>query len=161
MVSNAMTRKLTLVHQPNMKLPNRPSLLCIVKVASKQLNMLLQKPARAAAVEVGIECTRASRINWWGESKVVSKITITPTAKQAFEQKKQSPRAYGEQQAPDSSKPKLTKEVLPEKDHAKRAGTARTPEKLEEVGPSDAPRKRHYENLPLAYCSPHVIRLQS
>ena len=50
--------------------------------------------------------------------------------------------AYVDRQAPDSSKPKLTKEEFPEKDHEKRAGAARPPEKSEEVGPSDALRKR-------------------
>ncbi|KAJ8435635.1 hypothetical protein Cgig2_000301 [Carnegiea gigantea] len=87
------------------------------------------------------------------------KMVIAPTAKQVVEQKKGSPRAYGEQQALDSSKPKLAKEVLLEKDHEKRVGAARTPEKSEEVGPLDALRKRPSENLPLAYCSPYVIRL--
>ncbi|KAJ8419722.1 hypothetical protein Cgig2_020783 [Carnegiea gigantea] len=55
------------------------------------------------------------------------------------EDKKRSPRAYGEKQILDSSKPKLTKE--------------------EEVGPSDALRKRQPENLPLTYWSPYVIWL--
>ncbi|KAJ8420015.1 hypothetical protein Cgig2_020041 [Carnegiea gigantea] len=75
------------------------------------------------------------------------------------DEKKGSPRACNEQQAPDSSKPKLTKEVLPEKDHEKCVGAARTPKKLEEVGPSGALRKRQPENLPLAYYSPYVILL--
>ncbi|KAJ8425628.1 hypothetical protein Cgig2_024283 [Carnegiea gigantea] len=57
-------------------------------------------------------------------------------------------------QATNSSKLKLTKEVLPEKDDGKCVGVARTPKKLEEVGPSDALRKRQPNNLPLAYCSP-------
>ncbi|KAJ8426724.1 hypothetical protein Cgig2_004223 [Carnegiea gigantea] len=46
---------------------------------------------------------------------------------------------------------KLTKEVLPEKDHEKHIGV-----KSEEVGPSDVLRKRQPENLPLAYCSLYV-----
>ena len=78
-------------------------------------------------------------------------MTIAPTAKQAVEQKKRNPRAYSEQQEPDSCKLKLTKEVLHEKDHKKRVGTIRTLEKLEEVGLSNALRKRQPENLPTAY----------
>ncbi|KAJ8420075.1 LOW QUALITY PROTEIN: hypothetical protein Cgig2_023139 [Carnegiea gigantea] len=62
-------------------------------------------------------------------------------------------------QATDSSIPKLTKEVLFEKDDEKHVGAVRTPEKLEEVGPSDALRKQQPENLPLAYCSLYVIQL--
>ncbi|KAJ8425639.1 hypothetical protein Cgig2_024294 [Carnegiea gigantea] len=50
-------------------------------------------------------------------------------------------------------------EVLPEKDDEKRVGVVRTPERLDEVGPSDALRKREPDNLLLAYCSPYVIRL--
>ncbi|KAJ8429603.1 hypothetical protein Cgig2_008833 [Carnegiea gigantea] len=88
------------------------------------------------------------------QSSIGRKMIITPSAKQVVEQKKGSPRAYSEQQAPDSSKPKLTKE-----DHEKRVGATRTPEKSEEVGPSDALRKRQSENLPLAYYSPYVIWL--
>ncbi|KAJ8426241.1 hypothetical protein Cgig2_018526 [Carnegiea gigantea] len=65
--------------------------------------------------------------------------------------KKGHPRAYGEQEEPDSSKLKLTKEVLPKKNHKKR--------KSEEVGPSNALRKPEPENLPLPYCSLYVIRL--
>ncbi|KAJ8425623.1 hypothetical protein Cgig2_018408 [Carnegiea gigantea] len=53
-------------------------------------------------------------------------------------QKKQSPRAYGEQQAPDSSKPKLTKEMLSKKDHEKCVGAARTPEKSEKLTKLDS-----------------------
>ncbi|KAJ8424152.1 hypothetical protein Cgig2_001614 [Carnegiea gigantea] len=49
---------------------------------------------------------------------------------------KGSPRVDGDQQATDSNKPKLTKEVLPEKDDEKRL-----------------------ENLSLACCSSYVIRL--
>ncbi|KAJ8422302.1 hypothetical protein Cgig2_014527 [Carnegiea gigantea] len=69
---------------------------------------------------------------------------------EAVEQKKGSLEAYGEQQATDSRKPKLMKEVLPEKDDVKCVGAARTPEKSEERQP---------ENLPLAYYSPYVIWL--
>ena len=69
------------------------------------------------------------------QTSIGEKMTISPIVRQLVEQKKGSPRAYDEQQAPDSSKPKLTKEVLPKKDHEKRVGAARTPEKSEEVGP--------------------------
>jgi len=48
---------------------------------------------------------------------------------------------------------------LDEKDGEKRVGAAITSEKLEEVGPSAAMRKRRPEKLPLAYCSSYVIRL--
>ncbi|KAJ8420795.1 hypothetical protein Cgig2_016838 [Carnegiea gigantea] len=75
------------------------------------------------------------------------------------EQKKGSPRAYSEQRAPHSRKPKLTKEVLLQKDHDRRVGTTRTLENSKEVGLSDALKKRQPENLPLAYCSLYVIRL--
>jgi len=37
-------------------------------------------------------------------------------------------------------------------------GVTRTPEKSEEVGPSNALRKRQPENLPPAYYSPYVIQ---
>jgi len=70
------------------------------------------------------------------------KRTIALTTKQAVEQKKGSPKAYDEQQALDSRKPKLTKEVFPKKDDEEHVGAVRTPEKLKEVGPSDALRKR-------------------
>ncbi|KAJ8420847.1 hypothetical protein Cgig2_023136 [Carnegiea gigantea] len=66
--------------------------------------------------------------------------------------------ALNARQAADSNKPKPTKVVLPKKDHGKRVGAARTPEKSEEVDPSDALRKREPKNLPLAYCSPFVTR---
>ncbi|KAJ8445638.1 hypothetical protein Cgig2_018579 [Carnegiea gigantea] len=58
------------------------------------------------------------------------------------------PRASAEQVAINSRKPKLIKEVPPKKHDEKHLGAARTLEKLEEP-----------ENLPLAYCSPYVIRL--
>ncbi|KAJ8429512.1 hypothetical protein Cgig2_016244 [Carnegiea gigantea] len=67
--------------------------------------------------------------------------------KQTVEQKKGSPRAYSEQKAADCRKPKLTKEVLAEKDNEKR------------VGVGDAPRKRQSENIPLVYFFLYVIRL--
>jgi len=60
-------------------------------------------------------------------------------------------------QATDSSKPKLTNEVLPEKDDEKRVDAVRTLLKLEEVGPSNALSRRRPKNLPLAYCFPYVI----
>ena len=93
------------------------------------------------------------------QSSIDEKMTIEPAGKQAVEQKKGSPRTDGDQQATHSSKPKLTKEVLPEKDDEKRVGAARTLEKLEEVGSSDALKKWQLKNLPLAYCSLYVIRL--
>jgi len=49
--------------------------------------------------------------------------------------------------------------VLREKDDGKRLCATRTLEKLEEVGPSNALRKRQLENLPSAYYSPYVIHL--
>ncbi|KAJ8419744.1 hypothetical protein Cgig2_027326 [Carnegiea gigantea] len=72
---------------------------------------------------ISSQCQRASRTDQ----------TSTPV-----EQNKGSPRASSEQVATNSRKPKLTKEVLPEKHDKKRLGATRTPEKLEEVGPSDA-----------------------
>ncbi|KAJ8425638.1 hypothetical protein Cgig2_024293 [Carnegiea gigantea] len=76
-----------------------------------------------------------------------------------LKRKKRSPNTDDDQHAIDSCKPKLTKEVLPEKDDEKRVGVARTPERLEEVGSTDALRKRQPDNLPLAYCSQYVIWL--
>ncbi|KAJ8420870.1 hypothetical protein Cgig2_023870 [Carnegiea gigantea] len=73
--------------------------------------------------------------------------------KKAVDQKKGSPGAYSEQEATDSRKPKLIKEVLLKKDNENCVGAARTPEKSEEVGPLDAPRKQSPQNLPLAYSS--------
>ncbi|KAJ8419971.1 hypothetical protein Cgig2_015294 [Carnegiea gigantea] len=75
------------------------------------------------------------------------------------EQNKGSRRASSEQVTTDSRKPKLTKEVLPEKYDEKRLGDIRTPKKLEEVGPSDAFKKRQPENLPLAHYLSYVIWL--
>ncbi|KAJ8425103.1 LOW QUALITY PROTEIN: hypothetical protein Cgig2_032216 [Carnegiea gigantea] len=63
------------------------------------------------------------------------------------------------EQATDSSKPKSTKEMFPKKDDEKLVGSARTPERLEEVSLSDTLRKQQPKNIPLAYCSPYVIRL--
>ena len=76
------------------------------------------------------------------QSSIGKKMMIASTGKQAVEQKKGSPRAYGEQQALDSSKPKLTKEVLPKKDDEKLMGAIRTSKKSEEVGPLGALRKQ-------------------
>ncbi|KAJ8422523.1 LOW QUALITY PROTEIN: hypothetical protein Cgig2_002552 [Carnegiea gigantea] len=53
------------------------------------------------------------------------------------EQKKGSPRASGKQEATNSM-PKLTEKVSPEEHDETRSGAARTPEKLEEVGSSNA-----------------------
>ncbi|KAJ8434778.1 LOW QUALITY PROTEIN: hypothetical protein Cgig2_003106 [Carnegiea gigantea] len=53
------------------------------------------------------------------ESSIGEKMIIASTIKQAVEQQKGSPRAYRKRQAPYSNKPKLTKEVLPKKDHEK------------------------------------------
>jgi len=55
--------------------------------------------------------------------------------------------------------PKLTKEVLPKKHDQKHLGAARTPEKLEELGPLATLKKLQPKNLPPAYCSPYVIWL--
>ncbi|KAJ8431997.1 hypothetical protein Cgig2_005926 [Carnegiea gigantea] len=63
------------------------------------------------------------------------------TGLKLVEQNKGSPRAF-------DKKPKLTKEVLPEKHDEKHLGAVRTPEKLEDPN-----------NLPLTCCSPYVIRL--
>ena len=49
--------------------------------------------------------------------------------------------------------------MLLKNDDEKHVGAVRTLEKLEEVGPSNALRKRQPKNLPLAYCSLYVIRL--
>ncbi|KAJ8420956.1 hypothetical protein Cgig2_025810 [Carnegiea gigantea] len=98
-------------------------------------------------------------------SKVPSPHNAKEPAKQSkqalqpVEQKKGSPRAYDEQEATDSRKPKLTKEVVPKKNNEKHLGAARTPEKLKEASPLDALKKRQTKKLPLAYCSPYVIRL--
>ncbi|KAJ8420707.1 hypothetical protein Cgig2_000530 [Carnegiea gigantea] len=61
---------------------------------------------------------------------------------EAIEHNNRSPKASDEQVATDSKKPKLTKE-----------GAARTPKKLEEVGPSYTLKKQQPR-----YYSPHVIR---
>ncbi|KAJ8425871.1 hypothetical protein Cgig2_028216 [Carnegiea gigantea] len=53
----------------------------------------------------------------------------------------------------------IDKRGIAKKDDEKRVGAARTSEKLEEVGPSDALRKRQPKNLPLAYSSLYVILL--
>ncbi|KAJ8420267.1 hypothetical protein Cgig2_004592 [Carnegiea gigantea] len=125
--------------------------------------------AKAATAKGGVKRTGVSKTNWWGESKVISqgeahyaeqyreKIIIALTAKQAVEQKKGSLRADSVLQATNSSKPNLIKEVLPEKNDEKRVDAIRTPKKLEDVGPSDALRKRWPKNLPLAYYSLYVI----
>ncbi|KAJ8430763.1 hypothetical protein Cgig2_009068 [Carnegiea gigantea] len=81
------------------------------------------------------------------------------TGSKSIKQKKGSPRAYDEQEATDSRKPKLIKKVMPKRHDEKCLGAARTPEKLEEVRPSDALKKLQPENLPLAYYLPYAIRL--
>ncbi|KAJ8421248.1 hypothetical protein Cgig2_013349 [Carnegiea gigantea] len=94
------------------------------------------------------------------QQTIGSKVQSPHNAKEPAQQSKQAlPRADGEQQAADSNKSKLTKEVMPRKDDEKRLGVARTPKKLEEVGSSDALMKQQPKNLPLAYCSPYGIRL--
>ena len=96
-------------------------------------------------------------------------MTSAPATKQTIEQKKESPTTDSEQKITNGSKlkvtakikpnPKVNKEFLAEKDDEKSVGVAITLEKLEEVGPSAAMRKRQLEKLPLAYHSSYVIRL--
>ncbi|KAJ8426181.1 hypothetical protein Cgig2_017109 [Carnegiea gigantea] len=69
-------------------------------------------------------------------------MTIAPITRQPVEVMKGTPNASGEQEATNSKKLKLTKEVLPEKHDEKCLGATKTPEKLEEVEPSDALKKR-------------------
>jgi len=93
------------------------------------------------------------------QTSIGEKMTIAPTVRQPVEQKKESATAYGEQEATDSMKPLLAKEVVPKKHDEKRLGAASTPKKLEEVGPSDALKKPQPKKLPLAYNLLYVIRL--
>ncbi|KAJ8420611.1 hypothetical protein Cgig2_023945 [Carnegiea gigantea] len=72
-----------------------------------------------------------------------------PSNAQSLEQKKGSATAYDKQEATDSRKPKLRKEVVPKKHDEKRLGATRTPKKAIECT----------ENLPLAYCLLYVIWL--
>jgi len=51
----------------------------------------------------------------------------------------------------------LIKEVLPKKHGEKHLGATRSPENLEDVGPSDTLKKQQHKNLPLAYYSAYVI----
>jgi len=107
-----------------------------------QQQQKLASKAQEHQRQISVEKAKLShKLNPTIQSSIDEKITIAPTTKQAVEQKKGSPRTDGDQQATHSSKPKLTKEVLPEKDDEKRVGAARTLEKLEEVGPSDALKK--------------------
>ncbi|KAJ8439653.1 LOW QUALITY PROTEIN: hypothetical protein Cgig2_021665 [Carnegiea gigantea] len=68
----------------------------------------------------------------------VRKHTIKIKKSTLHRAEERSPRAYSEQQAPDSSKPKLTKEVLSEKDHKKPVVAVRTPEKSKELTKLDS-----------------------
>ncbi|KAJ8420610.1 LOW QUALITY PROTEIN: hypothetical protein Cgig2_023944 [Carnegiea gigantea] len=81
-----------------------------------------------------------------------SKVPSPCNAKEPTEHSKEALSLEAEQ-ATDSRKPKLTKEVVPKKHDEKHLGIARTSDKLEEAGPSNALKKRQPENLPLAYCS--------
>jgi len=60
------------------------------------------------------------------QTSIGEKMTIAPTVRQPVEQKKESATAYGEQEATDSMKPLLAKEVVPKKHDEKHLGATRT-----------------------------------
>jgi len=60
-----------MVHQLDMKLLNKPSLLCMMKVARNN-KICFCKLAKAVVTKAGIESTGVSKTNWWRENKVTS-----------------------------------------------------------------------------------------